>query len=130
MKMMLSMPSTISSTSNVMNDSQISGLARNSMQDLDARVPHSITTEAHTRSLAATLRLTWPQVRTGRCHERNEATRSRGRGVPSPAYAPERAHRRTEHRPDESRRLLSQLPVEVVQSRRSEEHTSELQSPL
>ena len=48
-----------------------------------------------------------------------QTARIRGRGVPPAGRASARAHRRAEHRPDEPRRLLPQLPVELV-SRRGE----------
>ena len=40
--------------------------------------------------------------------------RVRGRSLPPPRAASARAHRRAEHRPDEPRRLLPQLPVQLV----------------
>ena len=46
--------------------------------------------------------------------DRETATRARSRRLPPARRASARAHRRAEHRPDEPRRLLPQLPVQLV----------------
>src|SRR6185437_3882429 len=49
-----------------------------------------------------------------RQHGRQDPHRARSRDLPPPRRASARAYRRAEHRPDEPRRLLPQLPVEMV----------------
>src|ERR1043165_184036 len=58
-------------------------------------------------------RLSCPAALEDTYHGRQDPNRTGSRGVPPAGRAPAFAHRRAEHRPDESRRLLPQLPVEL-----------------
>src|SRR3954451_20795352 len=65
----------------------------------------------------------------GGLHGRQDPYRARGRRLPAPGRASAHAHRRAEHRYDESRWILPQLPVELDEGRGRRQGRADDQGP-